>query len=363
MTILMTGSTGFLGKAVVERLCVSGASPIRCLVRPNSDLSSLNEIQSRYPAAQIEYVVGNLLSAKQAYDATKGAEMVIHLAAETRGLPSTVFANTVVASKNLLEGVVRHRVRRVVLVSSLSVYGVASLPRGTVVTEETLLEENPEARDVYSFSKVRQDRLFQEYRTRHPFELVILRPGVLYGDGCKSWPSRAGLRLGAAVLEIAGRNQVPFTNVNSCAAAVAMAGGLDRLPEGFYNVIDDDLLKVTEYVGLYHKLVEPVVRLRIPFCLAIPFSFLLEQLHILSRKQVPLLLSPYRLRTMWGGHVFSNQKLKAHGWKPVVATREGVVRALCSVSDTNLSRLTEYDVTAPSGSPLASTEELAARST
>src|SRR5215475_2279060 len=219
MTILVTGSTGLLGTAVVERLCALEVPRIRCFVRPNSDTSCLREIQSRYPPTQFQYVVGNLLSSKDACDATEGVNTVIHLAAEMRGLPPTVFANTVVASKNILEGIVRHRVRRVILASSICVYGLASRAHGTVVTEESKLEERPEARDIYTFSKVRQDQLFHEYRKTHSFELITLRPGIIYGGNSKSWPSRAGLRIGRLVLEIAGRNQLPLTHVTSCATA------------------------------------------------------------------------------------------------------------------------------------------------
>ena len=46
----------------------------------------------------------------------------------------------------------------------------------------------PELRDIYSFSKLRQEQLFWEFQKKDGFELVVLRPGFIYGPGGGAFP-------------------------------------------------------------------------------------------------------------------------------------------------------------------------------
>ncbi len=144
MSVLVTGSTGFLGTAVVERLLAHGERQIRCFVRPNSDRSRLEDVKRRYGTADFECVVGNLNSAKDAARAVDGVEVIYHLAGEMRGLASTIFQDTVVASSRLLSALSQERPPLVVLISSMSVYGFAALHEGAVITEGVALERHPE---------------------------------------------------------------------------------------------------------------------------------------------------------------------------------------------------------------------------
>jgi len=180
MSILVTGASGFLGGAVVQRLLAHGERSLRCFIRPTSNTTRLKELQALYPNANLEFVVGNLTSVTDVHRALDGIETVYHLAAKMRGAPATVFLNTVVASKRLLDAARETKPRRVVLVSSLSVYGTSQVPCGSPIDENGELEQHPEKRDVYSHAKLRQELLFHEYEARGEFELVVLRPGSIY---------------------------------------------------------------------------------------------------------------------------------------------------------------------------------------
>jgi len=353
MTILVTGSTGFLGSQLVEHLCVSGATHVRCFVRPSSDLAKLNELRDKYPSTTLQYMVGNLLSPADAQRAMEGVELVYHLAAGTRGTAPTVFANTVVASRNVLEGVRMHRVRRAVLVSSICVYGVADLPRNTVITEATELEAKPERRDAYTFAKVRQEKLFQEYRRKHPFELVILRPGAIYGEGRIELPARAGLRVGRLVLQIGSRNRLPLTYMSNCVTAVALAGS--SLPEGIYNVVDDNPPRGAEYVRLYRSLVRNITSVRLAQSSVLLLAHILNR-YLASKGQILPVLTPYQIKSIWGGHMFSNERLRTVGWNPPVSTAEGILRAFQGSNCPRPARNVGRAVMVGPPSPLASSE-------
>ena len=152
---------------------------------------------------------------------------------------------------------------RVLLVSSFAVYGVADLPRGHLVNEETPLERFPQRRDAYSFSKLRQELLFWEYSKKRSFPLVILRPGVIYGPGGRRF-SRVGIELPGIFLFLGGDNPLPLCYVDNCAEALVTAGLSEHAAGEVFNVHDDDLPTCREYLRRYRKCVKQVRALALP---------------------------------------------------------------------------------------------------
>lgn len=328
MAILITGATGFLGTALVERLAAHGERHIRCLVRPSSDRSKLEALGAKYPQACIQTVEGSLADRGRVVDALNGAEAVYHLAAGMRGSAADIFLNSVVASRHLLDAVEAARTPRVVLISSFSVYGVAGLPRRAVVNEDTPLEEQPEKRDFYAYGKLRQEQLFREYQSRCGFQLIVLRPGVIYGEGGTPLSTRVGIRLPGIFLHCGGRNPLPLSYVENCAEAVALAGRAQGLGQvEVFNVHDDDLPNCAQYLHAYRRQVERLRSLRVPYFAAMGLSRMSQWYHIRSRGQLPAVLTPYKSAALWKGNCFDNRKIKAIGWKQLVPTAEGLKRS------------------------------------
>ncbi|MBS1821354.1 MAG: NAD(P)-dependent oxidoreductase [Acidobacteria bacterium] len=331
MKILVTGAGGFLGKAIVERLLAHGETDLRCMLRDTSKAKALEEIAARYPGARLEFVAVNLRNAAEIGSALAGCGMVIHAAAALKGSPAEMFMDSVVASRNLLEAVVNEvRPMRVVLVSSFGAMGVAELPRGAMVDESTPLERHPEQRDVYSHSKLRQEQLFWEYRERYGFELVVLRPGVIYGPGSGHFSNRVGLSLFGRFLHLGGNNLLPLTYVDNCAEAIVVAALNEGADGQIYNVVDDDLVTSREYLKLYKRKVKPVKSLPVPYFALMWGSKMVERYSAKSKGQLPAIFTPYKTRAMWGGNQFSNAKLKSIGWRPLISTRDGLERAFAA---------------------------------
>lgn len=328
MKVLVTGANGFLGAALVERLLARGERDVRCFVRAERARDTIEAIARAHPEARVETFVGTLASVRGAEAALDGVDVVYHLAASLNGAPADIFLATVVASKNLLEAIARSGRRpKVVLVSSFGVYGPAALPPGAVVDEATPLEPHPERRDVYSHAKLRQELLFREYQEKLGFPLVVLRPGVIYGPGGSRISARVGLDLAGLFLHLGGNNLLPLTYVENCADAVAVAGQSAAAVGETYNVVDDDLVTASQYLARYRREVKPLRVVKVPFALLRAGSWCVQTYSRWSKGQLPAIFTPYKTLSSWKATGFTNAKLKALGWTPLVATKEGLRRS------------------------------------
>ena len=335
MKVLVTGSNGFLGSAIVERLVAHGETDIRCLVRFGSNRNRLEALQQQHPGVSLEIFVGSLNSPQSAATVIQNVDVIYHAAAGMRGSAADLFLNSVVASKNLLEALVSKGVRKVVLISSFGVYGVGDLPRGHTVTETTPLETHPEKRDLYSYAKLRQEMLFWEYQRRFQLPLVVLRPGVIYGPAGSAISSRVGLNLFGIFLHLGGKNLLPLSHVQNCAEAVVIAGQSDLAVGQAYNVHDDDLPTCRGFLQRYRKEVKKLRVLPLPYALTMLLSKGVERYHARSLGQLPAVFTPYKTANSWKGNRFDNSKIKTLGWRQLISTSEGVqqtFRALKQIS-------------------------------
>lgn len=333
MKILVTGAGGFLGKWIVERLLAHGQTDVRCMLRDRSKGVALEAIAERYPAARVEMFAANLKNMTEIAGALDGCGMLIHAAAALKGSPAEMFLDSVVASRNLLDAVAalpKDSMPRVVLISSFGAIGVSELGRGAMVDERTPMEMHPGWRDVYSFTKLRQEQMFWEYRDKSGFDLVVLRPGVIYGPGGGHFSNRVGLSLFGVFAHLGGSNLLPLTFVENCAEAIVLAALSPEASGQIYNVVDDDLVTSRQYLALYKKNVKAMRSVRVPYWLLMWGSKMVDGYSRRSKGQLPAIFTPYKTKAMWGGNRFSNAKLKGIGWKPVVSTREGLERAFAA---------------------------------
>jgi nucleoside-diphosphate-sugar epimerase len=274
----------------------------------------------------VEVMIGNLLSVADITRALDDVDTIYHLAGAMRGAPATIFLDSVVASRRLLDAIESHSVKRFVLISSLSVYGLADVPVRQLVDESTALEPHPENRDPYSYAKLRQELMVSEHATRIGLELIILRPGTLYGRRGRAFSPRVGLTVAGWLLHFGGHNLLPLSHVSNCAEAVVLAG-TDKFAAGAYNVLDDDLPTAAEYIKAYKREVGNIHSIRCPFFATMLSSKLAARWHTSSGGQVPHSLTPYGVASLWRGHRFDNSKLRSAGWTQVMSTREALADA------------------------------------
>lgn len=328
VTALVTGGTGFLGRRLVSTLLQEDVR-VRCLVRPTSDLETLRNSIPRERLSRLEFVQGDLSDRGAVENALSGMDVVYHLAAALGGSCSTMFLNTVVPSRTLMEAAAVNGVHRFVLVSSLGVYGTGTLRRWGTLDETTPVDPHPEQRDPYSFSKIRQESVAWKLREELGLPLVVVRPGVIYGPGRSVLTSRVGLSLGPLFVRMGGGQTLPYTYVDNCAAAICRAGLTPGIDGEIFNIVDENLptgRKVLKSLRRYGKAVRSFW---VPRGLISPLSAVYAWYSRWSEGQLPPVLSYYKSEAIWKPLRYSNLKARQKlNWTPKISTEEGLKRTI-----------------------------------
>jgi len=333
--ILVTGAAGFIGSRVVESLVTRGFRHLVCFVRHSSDLREIEAIAKRRPlGTRIEIFKGNLLCRADCEAACKDVAVIFHLAAGIgeKSFPDA-FMNSVVTTRNLLEASLQYaNLQRFVLVSSFCVY--TNRQKSRCLDETCPTEEHPELRgEAYCYAKVRQEQIVAEYGRNFGIPYVVVRPGSVYGAGSEI-TGRVGVGTFGVFLHLGGSNAIPFTYVENCAEAIALAGLVKGIDGEVFNVVDDDLPSSRQFLRQYKENVRHFTSVYIPHTVSHMLCYLWEKYSQWSQGQLPPAFNRRRWYAEWKKTHYSNKKLKLKlGWVPKVSTAEGLRRYFKSSGD------------------------------
>jgi nucleoside-diphosphate-sugar epimerase len=324
--ILITGASGFIGSRVVAALLRSGSTNLRCLVRSSSDVAKLEALAAANPAAEIEVMRGNLLSRADCTRAARNSAVIYHLAAGIEKTFPGCFMNCVVTTRNLLDAAVASgTLRRFVNVSSFAVYSNWNIRSGAILDETCELEARPvERAEAYTYAKAKQDELVLTYSRKYGLPYVIVRPGAVYGPGSRSITARVGIDTFGVFCHLGGGNRIPFTYVDNCADAIALAGLKAGVDGEIFNIVDSELPTSRQFLRAYKRLGRSFRSVYIPYWGFYSFCYLWERYCQWSKGQLPPAFNRRRCATYWKGNTYSNRKAQdLLGWRPVVDYSEG----------------------------------------
>jgi nucleoside-diphosphate-sugar epimerase len=326
--ILVTGSNGFIGSKVVEKLLEYGFANLRCFVRPSSRLDRLEKAFSRFDAGKnVELVTGDLLSRDDCRKAAEGVSIIYHLAAGMEKSFAGAFMNSALTSRNLMDAFLRYsQPKRFVNVSSFAVYSTLSLKRGDLLDESCPLEDAPQERfDAYGFGKLKQEELVEEYGRKYKLPYVIVRPGYVFGPGKQELSGRVGIGTFGFFIQVNGSHSLPLAFVDNCADAIVLAGLKAHVDGEIFNVVDDELLTGRQFLKAYQKKVKSLRSIRIPYFAGYGLCSLWEKYSKWSKNQLPPAFNRRRCAAEWKGNRYSNRKLRQQlGWKPRVPMQQAM---------------------------------------
>jgi len=198
-TILVTGASGFVGRALVERL-TQAHFRVRALVRPLSNVATLKSLG-------VELFYGDIRDREALRDAARGSDALLHLAAGVRGSREFVYESCLKGTLNVASVAEQLAIRRVVYVSSMTVYDFWALPEGGEISCEAPLEEQPALRGAYSIGKrAAEDVALSQLSKLRP-AWTIVRPSVIFGPNVSAW-SIAGFKLGPVLLAFGRKRKI-----------------------------------------------------------------------------------------------------------------------------------------------------------
>jgi len=164
-TVVVTGGSGMLGGHLVQALADDGWQ-----------VRSLDVREPVEPVPGVAYTVADVRDGARVGAALAGAEAVVHTAAALPSYPEEEIRSIIVGgTETVLDAAERHRVARVVHVSSTAVYG---LPKVVPTTEQYPREPV----DPYSRAKAGAEEVAERFRDRGML-LPILRPKTFLGPG------------------------------------------------------------------------------------------------------------------------------------------------------------------------------------
>jgi nucleoside-diphosphate-sugar epimerase len=189
--ILITGGSGFVGLNLVEQLLGAGQDVVIFGHAPPPE-SALAEFSAL--AGQCMMILGDICSGADLDRAFKAMpiDRVIHAAAVTANLererasPRMIMDVNLIGAIELLEAMRRHHVRRVLLASSVAVYGFPNVPPDGVCEESRC----PEPANLYGISKLAAEQSALRLAHLHDLTLTIARIGPAYGP----WEYHSGVR-------------------------------------------------------------------------------------------------------------------------------------------------------------------------
>lgn len=171
MKVLVTGGTGFTGKALVKRLIDEGHQVVSLDYK-----EGLKTEEIRTWGGQV--VIGTVTDRELVKRCMEGVEVVHHLAAAFRELdvPNSHYDDVNIGGARIaLEEALAVGVKKFIYCSTCGVHGNVDNPPG----DETAPIQPA---DYYQRSKYEAEPLVQEY-CQKGMETVILRPAAIYGPG------------------------------------------------------------------------------------------------------------------------------------------------------------------------------------
>jgi dihydroflavonol-4-reductase len=242
-SILVTGGTGFLGRALIERL-LDGDDEVKALARSDASASELRALGA-------EPVRGDVLDLEALAAAMQGCDLVYHAAGANAFCvrdPSPMFEVNVGGSQNVVRAAASAGVGRVVYTSSAATLGEAS---GTIGSEGSphrgwFLSD-------YERSKFEAEQAVFATARETGLEVVSVNPASVQGPGRATGSTKLLLDYVNGRLKAIVDSQLSLVDIADCTEGHLLAGS--RGTPGERYVLSGATLSMREGLALVASLV------------------------------------------------------------------------------------------------------------
>jgi nucleoside-diphosphate-sugar epimerase len=311
--VLVTGGAGFLGSELVRRLRERGER-VRLLLRRAAEPPD--------PKA----VYGSLGDPEAVDRAVAGTEIVYHAGAAMRGGAAEFEQGTVWGTRNIIDSCLRQGVKKLIYVSSMSVFDHAGHPDGAPVKEDWRYEPYPERRGAYTRTKLEAERMVLDAIRDRGLPAVILRPGQIFGPGAERVAPNGVIGFGGLwIVAGGGGRALPLVYRDDVVDALLLAAENDEAAGRILNIVDTTTIDQNEYLRRCAPKLGGIRVVRAPVWLLTAAAAMAEALAGALGRGSPL--TPYRIRSLKPLSPFDTTLAgRILGWRPAVGVAEGLKR-------------------------------------
>jgi nucleoside-diphosphate-sugar epimerase len=299
--VLVTGASGFIGTRLVNALAKDGWQ-VRAAARDPSSILTASSVE--------RVAMPDLARPADWLPLLEGVTHVVHLAgiAHAPGsLPDALYTRINAEAAGELAQAVQGKVERLVFVSS--VRAQAGLSADHAITEK----DPPLPTDAYGRSKLEAERRIAASGV--PF--TVLRPAVVYGKGVKgNIASLATLAKTHMPLPFAGLdNRRSLLALDNFVSAITLVLVSEQAANETFLVADAEPISVADLVAAMREGLH-----RPPHLVKVPLG------------AVWRLMKSFGKEAEWerisGDFVIDASKLMGIGWRPSIATRDGIAKMM-----------------------------------
>jgi 2-alkyl-3-oxoalkanoate reductase len=312
--VLVTGATGFIGGRLAQRLALETETAVTGTGRSLDKVPFLHNTSVNLQRA-------DLLDKEAMAQAIGGQDIIFHVAAQKGNQidPEISLRSNVEATDLLLRLAADSGVQRVIYTSSVNVYGPPR-PGQTLVKESDPVETD--LRDVYGRTKAIAELRARELAAELDVDLVVVRPGMVYGPRAQSWILTLCryVKKGVPVIFGKGNGLACPVYIDNLIDGMLLAAVTPAARNETYNFCD---LPVTwrDYFRYLGQICGRRPR-TVPAWIAGPVAVLNEKF------QLGLPLTPERLRFYATRAVYDMSKARAQlGWEQRISIEEGMRRS------------------------------------
>ncbi len=293
--VLLTGGSGFVGGAVLERLVAAGRE-VRALVRST-------EAAAAVAARGAEPVRGDVLDLPSLVEAMRGCEVVYHAAGVNAMCPRDprpMERVNIEGSGNVVRAAVATGLRRLVYTSSAAAIGEAP---GTVGREDSPHRGWYLSR--YERSKHLAERRVLAWSSALGLDVVCVNPSSVQGPGRMGGSARLLLDLVNGRLPVVVDTHVSIVDVADCAEGHLLAEERGRAGERY--LLNGFTVPLREAIALLRALTGEPRRVHFaPRLLARAAGEVAEVLRTVTRRDLPLCREA--VRTLLHGHRYDGSR-------------------------------------------------------
>lgn len=179
MKVIVTGAAGFIGSHIAIELARQGHDVLAVDDLSGGNINNL--VDNHVIISNLEFQRRDIRNETEVmsmfYDFRP--DVVYHLAANAREgasffQPQSIMTRNVMAYTNVLKNAIKYKTKRIILFSSIAVYGHQDPP---------FVETMPrQPADLYGLAKATMEEMTEMMATCHKFDYVILRPHNVYGE-------------------------------------------------------------------------------------------------------------------------------------------------------------------------------------